>query len=327
LIVAVLLVAGCVGWLGGTYKQDQNVLITKLNPEGLTVWTRLIDTGKYDYALDFIETTDGGFIVVGGMSRIVCGYFHPPSPDTPRLTRLSSTGKVLWERDYDKRINAVVQNRDGSFSAVTDHGVILDLDANGVVKNEHNPEIRRIGSDEWERIDTFAALKNGGFLLAGQTIAKIDQKGNLSWQLLNETTFHNAFSIAEMKNQRGYLVLIYSESRGHAIIQLDLNGSIVRTTPSGNFDENSKPVIQQTDDGYSILSKNIWSPEYSSYSDQNCVAVHLDNEGKKINITNLTDAVSVRTACDGRSIATSDGGYAVMSPIEKQYPCSEISQD
>jgi hypothetical protein len=360
-MVAVLLAAGCIGWLGGKYNHDQNVLITKMNPEGIVVWTKLIDTGKYDYALDFIETSDGGFIVVGGTSRIVCGNFNPPSPETPRLTRLSSSGDILWERDYDMRINAVIQNRDGSFAAVSDRGVILDLDPNGTVVNERIPGIHREGNNEWEYINTFTGLKDGGYLLAGQTIGKIDPLGNISWQQSDNQSIDTAFSIAEMKDKQGYLVLVFyyegAEVPGAEVLHLDLDGSIIRANHISGFGYPPKPSIHQTSEGFSIVLNK---PFMAYHFDRNGILtdnVTLNNvtidmgnivvpseDGGFSDIANIgpgdltkvtklnpdgTIAWVKTSKCSekgcpklfGDILTTQDGGYAMMSPIEKQNAC------
>ena len=285
-MVAVLMAAGCVGWDGGKYTHDQDILITKLNPDGIIVWTKLIDTGKYDYAQDFFQTSDGGFIIVGGKGEIVCdGY---PSSYIPHITRLSSNGDVLWERDYSTRINAVVQNRDGSFSALSDQGILL-LDSNGTLMNKQIAGVPGKGNTEWKFFNRFIGLKNGGYLLAGESIGKIDPQGNLSWQQSDNMTFDRSFTIAEMKNQQGYFVVVYGNPLGSVVLQLDQNGSIIRTVPLGNFDQSWNPVIQQTNEGYTIMSTNSVCPEHSSLCYNNFIAIHLDNEGKKIDSVPLSD--------------------------------------
>jgi hypothetical protein len=283
-IVAVLLVAGCAGWTGGKYIHDQNILITKLNPDGIIVWTKLIDTGKYDYAQDFIQTSDGGFIVVGGTASIVCDGYPPASSYISHLTRLSGTGDVLWERDYSTRTSAAIQNRDGSISAVSDSGNFLPLDSNGTILKEFNPGISQYPKGRWEHNTSFVGLKDGTYLILGNTIIKSDLQGNLSWQRLN-ATFGKIFTIAEMKNQQGYLVVVYG-----AILHLDQNGSIVSTVPMNNFDQSLNPVIQETNIGYTILSINTTCPESC---DGNYIAIHLDNEGKKIDNVPLSDTRNI----------------------------------
>lgn len=119
-ITALLLVAGCVGWLGGKYIRDQDVEIIKLNPNGLIVWKKVIDTGNYDHALDFKETADGGFVIVGGKTQTRCdGWPRNSYPAVSTMTRLSRTGEILWEREYSSKIVSVIQYDDGSFSAMS----------------------------------------------------------------------------------------------------------------------------------------------------------------------------------------------------------------
>jgi len=309
LLVAMLLVAGCVGWLGGRYAYDQDVRISKMNSEGLAVWTKLIDSGNYDYALDFIQTSDGGFLILGGNSTIKCNKFPPPYPEKPLLTKISGTGNLVWQRDYDMRISDVVQNRNGGFTAVSNTGILLNLDSDGNVVDTHNPGLTGYAGINGGHIDTISALENGGFILAGDTIAKTDVQGNISWQQLNQTTLYQSFSAIEMKNHEGYLVMVHENSLGSAVLQLDQNGSLVRTVPLQNFAFLSKPLI--TDNGYSILSIRTICPEHSTLCDSYYSTAHLDNEGKLIGIVNLTQVGSQTI------LPLNDGGfvsYELMSP-------------
>jgi hypothetical protein len=313
LMIVMLLMAGCVGWLGGSYIRDQDVLITKLNPDGLTEWKTLIDTADYDHALDFIQTSDGGFVIIGGKTQLRCnGWPRNSDPSISTMTRISNTGDILWVRNYSSKIISVIQNKDESFSAISEYGTIVQMSSDGTVVNEIHPDIRNNGIEDRERIDTFTALENGGFLLAGETLVKIDPTGNVSWQQLNDTILSRTYAVTEMKNQQGYLTVIRGEEPlGPSALELDQNGSIVRTIRMENFAEFPLPIIQQTDSGYTILSINAFCPEHSSSCDQIYGAIHLDNSGNKIDSVNLTGADSVTVLPSGDGSFTS---YAVISP-------------
>jgi hypothetical protein len=357
-MVAVLLAAGCGGWNGGRYERDQDILITKMNPEGVIVWTKMIDTGKYDFAMDFTQTSDGGFVIVGGTTKMAC-LNYPQAPETPSLTRLSNTGEILWERDFSTQIMTVMQNADGSFSVISNRGIILQLDSNGTILDEQSPKIRQELNGEWVHFNTFTGMKDGGYLLAGQSIVKVDPEGNLSWQQSDNLTLKRAFSIAELNDAQGYLVLVFDD-KGAEVLHLDQNGSIIRANVINTFDFHPKPDIHQTSDGYSLVL-HAYNPPFMAYHfDRNGILkdnVTLNNvtidmgntvlpsdDGGFIDIANIepgdltkvtklnpngTISWTKTSKCSdkkcptlyGDVMRTSDGGFAIMSAIEKQHTC------
>lgn len=300
IIIILLLTAGCVTWDGGRNEFDQDLRIEKLDPDGLVIWTKEINSGGYDYALDFIETNDGGFLIVGGTSKIRCGSYPPPSPQTPRLTRLSASGNLVWERDYVEPIKAVAKNPDGSFSAVTDAGLILNIDAGGNVTGKHDPKIPADSYQSWYDIDSILPLQNGGYLIAGRTIAGIDPSGNLSWHQLNDTVLGETYALAEMKDTKGYLAVIFNmRALSMEILHLDRNGTILNETLIDSFTTPPPyPIIQKKSDGYAILGED-WQ--------KGPVLYHLNEDGLVIRKEILANASRI----SGSPVVLSDDGTVI----------------
>jgi hypothetical protein len=360
ILIGVLLAAGCVGWLGGKYERDQDVLISKLNPDGIVVWTKLIDTGNYDHALDFIQTSDGGFLIVGGNSRTACDNWpRNLNPEIPRLTRLSSNGNILWEQEYKREklptyLKTVIQNPDNRFDGVLDNGMIARFDENGNLLNLQGSGIYD-SSGNFDIIQTFIQTNDGGFLLAGSTIAKLDNEGNLSWQQLHDIVIDGTDAIAEIKNNEDYLALVHDHSSlQNAILYLDKNGRISKKTFIGFLGSPSKSVLQKTNNGYTILLQDRCPLVYHlnkegiildnltlinaskmtiSLDDGSLISLDLPSPGHLVKETRMNPDGTIiwekSNQCSdkgcpnlrGDVIRTSDGGFAIMTAIEKQHSC------
>jgi len=351
-LVATVLSAGCGGWNGGRYVRDQDVRITKLNSDGVMEWTNVIDSGNYDFGLDFTQTPDGGFVVVGGTTKLAC-LNYPAAPDTPRLTKMSATGEALWTRDYPVHIVEVIPNRGGSISAVSDAGTILQLDSNGSVINEYDPEISLSASGIWKYNRSFAGLEDGVYLFPGPAIVRVNNPENLSWLKINRSAIDRIVSVAEISNTGGYLALV-NDNAGAEILQLDSDGNVILANPVSLFYYTPKPKIYSTIHGFSIVldifgsfrgyvfDQNGTMTNNISISTRDAVIPSEDGGFTSIGITDPGDRITKvkympdgmiasenTTLCSAKGcpklygdiIHTSDGGYAIMSTVEKQTRC------
>lgn len=110
---------------------------------------------------------------------------------------------------------------------------------------------------------------------------------------MNGTILHRAYAITETKGHDGYLIVVRGvEPLGPAMLELDLDGNLIRNIRLGQFSESPPPVIQKTDNGYTVLLINAWCPEHASYCDQVYGAVYLDNNGRMLDSVNMTGATS-----------------------------------
>jgi len=351
LVIGSLLTAGCGGWNGGRIQRDQDIRITKLDPDGVMEWTTLIDTGNYDFGLDFTQTPDGGIVVIGGTTKLACQNF-PQAPEIPRLTRLSVTGETLWTREYPVHIVEVIPNRDGNISAISDTGMILQLDTTGTVIQEYDPGISRNPTGIWEYNYSYTGFVEGNYLLRGSVI-KVNNYQNFSWVRMNGTTINRIFSIIEIPDSKGYLLLVIDET-GAEILRSDTGGNILGAEPVPLFSNTPRPVFYQTSEGFAIvldqfglfrgyqldragmLKNNITFSSRDAIvpsDDGGFIDIGIADPGDRVTKTNYysngTIATEKTSRCSAKGcpilygdiIQTSDGGYAIMSPIQKEKDC------
>ena len=131
-ILAVLLLlllavsAGCIG--GPDSVADRDIVVLKLNADGVAQWTRTIDTGQDDGAEDLVELPDGGFAIAAQNGS------DPRYPARPRFVRLAADGAILWDRfvtDGQDIARAVVPAGDGGTAVLTGNGTVVRFDNAG----------------------------------------------------------------------------------------------------------------------------------------------------------------------------------------------------
>ena len=77
--------------------EDYNVMLTKIDTEGNTIWTRSIGDTTSEYAHHFIQTDDGSYIIVGEVRYNTFGLWR--NPDV-LVIKTNSTGEVIWRMVY-----------------------------------------------------------------------------------------------------------------------------------------------------------------------------------------------------------------------------------
>ncbi len=157
-----LLMVLSVGCIGADYVANRDIVVIRLDPDGTTAWTRVIDTGYDDSARDLVETPDGELVIAGGRISQRIGL---PSP---RLVRLSPEGTVIWDRvpgNESGELTAVTLAPDGDYAAVSHDGRIWRIDTNGNVRWSRGTGLEQV----WSVITT----NDAGFIVAGEESGRI----------------------------------------------------------------------------------------------------------------------------------------------------------
>lgn len=309
-MVAVLLASGCLDIEGQHILHDQDIQISKIDQNGSILWMKLFDSGKQDFVEDIVQTTDGGVVIAGAIKTARCGEGGISDYDygSPRLTKISGDGEILWERDYPENnegLVSVIQNPDGSYDTVTNYGNILSVDSEGNLIKKYSSVIHT-PFDTRQPVSTFIKTEDSGFVLAGESVTKIDSTGNLSWQRTYQNKFHGstgAISIREIQEHHKYLVLVPP----FAIIQLDQNGSVMNEIILPMFRASQRPRIQQVPDGYSIIVHHNFLVS-NAYEKNEPVAIQINKSGYAIHNFTLVNASSI-------VFPESDGGFVSFKNV------------
>jgi len=247
----------------GQYFNDAWIL--KLDGSGNVQWQRCLGGTKDDRAYEVIETSDGGYIMVGQTTSLdgdVIG-FHGQAQSESRdiwVVKLDSTGNLLWQRclggtDTDFG-TAVVESQEGGYlvsgytrsidgDVVGNHsdwsdGWIVKLDISGNVQWQ-----KCLGGSGKEGINSIQQTSDGGYISAGYTGGSFD--GDVSGWHYDESG-------------EG----LYDDAW---IVKLDMNGGIQWQNCLGGIMQESANSIRQTDDGgfaiagYTNSMDGAWSYE------------------------------------------------------------------
>ena len=171
-----------------------------------------IGTSKNEYGTGLVQTSDGGYVVVG--RREINGASY-----NVYLFKTDSNRKIVWEKDFGgagyQEANAIRQTTDGGYvivgnstdaeSGFNDVYVIkTDSDGNSIWEKKISSPSKRSGQDILQTTDN-------GFIIAGTSnnpgntgnsdallLLKIDFQGNLLWEkTLGSSASDGGFTISE----------------------------------------------------------------------------------------------------------------------------------
>jgi hypothetical protein len=173
-----------VGYTSDLGPGGTDFFMTRMNPNGDTLWTRIYAGTGFEDGRSVEQTSDGGFIVCGYSSNIPTGF---------RLIKTDAAGDTLWTRVMSGSGFTVRQTSDGGYIATggTISGgwdlylVRLDNAGNVSWANQYGGNYLEVGYDVRQTAD-------GGFIAIGVTesfgagdrdiyIVKTDAAGVLQW--------------------------------------------------------------------------------------------------------------------------------------------------
>jgi hypothetical protein len=234
----------------GQYFEDAWIL--KLDGSGNVQWQRCLGGTNYDRAYEVIETSDGGYMMVGSTYSVdgdVIGFHGQAQSERPDIwvVKLDSTGDLVWQRclggtESDSG-QAVVESQEGGYlvsgytrsidgDVVGNHSVLGDawivkLDISGNVEWQNC-----MGGSGSEGSNSIRQTSDGGYISAGSTGGSFD--GDVSGWHYEESV-------------EGY----YADGW---IVKLDMNGGIQWQNCLGGIMDESANSIRQTDDGGFVIA-------------------------------------------------------------------------
>lgn len=167
--------------------------LIKTDGDGAVQWTRMYGGSGYDWARAVRQTSDGGYIVIGGTESSGNGLADI------WIFKTSNIGIISWQRtvgsaDGDSG-NDIIQTSDGGYIATgfqtgdlntNENACLVKLDGSGSVQWIHTYSV----GDNNDHGYSVAQTTDGGYLLAGDNdnlivigalLIKTDASGNVQW--------------------------------------------------------------------------------------------------------------------------------------------------
>ncbi len=266
-------------------------------------WNQIYRGTAPAYAQSVIQTTDGGYAIVG-----YTGTFSEPLEIDALLIKTDAEGSQLWNQTYGETIvdfaYSVVQTSPDGGYAVAGHNTngawLIKTDAEGNHLWNQTYGESDFDFDEYAR--SVVQTTDGGYALAGYTwhwaettgydiwLVKTDAEGNHLW---NQTYGRDH----DMEECYGVIQTTdggYALAGNYLLIKTDAEGNHLWNNTYGTY---TYSVIQTTDGGYALAG---------GYGD--AVLIKTDVEGnhlwtQKFGGPNSDEVYSV--------VQTSDGAYVV----------------
>jgi hypothetical protein len=265
-------VAGWTSSFVAGYYYD--IYVVKLDSAGNVLWTKTIGGSYNDWANSIIQSSDGGYVVVGSTSSFGAGI------GDIYVVKLDSAGNVLWTKTIggssDDFASSIIQSSDGgyvvagetySFGAGWDIYVVK-LDSAGNVL-----WTKTIGGSYNDWANSIIQSSDGGYVVAGETesfgagvtdiyVVKLDSAGNVLWtKTIGGSSDDFASSIIQ-SSDGGYVVAgaTLSFVAGYYydiyVVKLDSAGNVLWTkTIGGSSDDFASSIIQSSDGGYVVAGE------------------------------------------------------------------------
>jgi hypothetical protein len=279
-IMLALLLAGTLSpaFYGVTFTMDQASLIDLVEGmgkgESLAQWNKTYGGPDYDWAESVIQTSDGGYALVGCTRSFGAGSYDF------WLIKTDANGDMEWNKTYGGTnmdvAESIIQTSDGGYALAGRTGPrnyydfwFVKTDADGNM--EWN---KTFGGTSDDMAHSLIQTVDGGYALAGYTgsfgagesdfwLIKTDANGNVQWNKTYGYEFlaEMAYSVIQ-SNDGGYVMAgVISEypnwdSAYFWLVKTDMNGNMEWERDYGDGSPHpwyiANSVVQTSDGGYAL---------------------------------------------------------------------------
>lgn len=304
---------------------DYDMYLVKTNAAGDLLWEKTYGGYGYDEGHSVQQTTDGGFILLGGRENTTSGFGYY---DYMYLVKTNATGDTLWQNtiggDFGITYGYSVQQ-------TADEGYILlgSVDDSNIGKGIYLLKTNSTGDRLWHNVFGGAhatgysvqQTSDGGYILLGEAkksgsdyyndmyLVKTNALGGLTWERRFSGGKDNTGYSVQQTSDGGYILLgetTRPDNQGRImyVVKTDATGNKMWENKIGGlFPESSGYSVQQTPDGGYILLGEVWS---------NLVKMYL----VKINASGVPQWEKHIGGTDfeiGQSVQqTTDGGFILL---------------
>ena len=273
-----------VGSTGTTPNMD--LLLIKIDSKGNVLWEKTIDTGYSEVCYDFIVTTSGDILIVGGIDITWYGGHN-------LVVKTDSEGNLLWAKTYvgseaKEYLYGVDEAAEGGYIIT---GTFL---ANGesyvwLIRTTVDGEVI------WDKKFNRNGMGNGvsvqqtidnGFIIGAESldiahrlwVLKTDDQGNLVWNKTYGVIRGTYISSVKQTSDNGFIICGYIDQRlfmtNGLLIKIDGEGNKEWSRTYGGFGGDAFFSVEQTTDSGYILGG------HSGFYNGNLWLVKTDENGR-----------------------------------------------
>ena len=312
---------------GGYILGGSGLHLVKINSAGVFQWDRYYGGPGGEWANAIKQTSDGGYIVVGGTNSNggdVSGYhqgsdFYGSTADI-WIIKLNSAGNLQWQKcvgtSYRDFAYDVIQTNDNGYLIAGKSDTLRDsvvlVGQIPVIHKVRDQQARLVklssnGTLQWEKL-------YGGF--NGDETAYSVQKVSGGGYAFAGYTSSNDAPVTNHLGPTGHLFNTFNPFKEDYydgwVVRVDDNGNIIWNKCIGGTTYDQLKSIKQTADGGFIVSGSTTSitpaPFTTNHGLEDCLVTKLTSNGtiswtKLFGAGNFEDASSV--------VQTADGGYTI----------------
>ena len=254
---------------------NYDFLLVKVNASGAVQWNQTYGGTDYDYAYSVIQTSDGGYAMVGETNSSGAGG------SDFWLIKTDTTGNMQWNKTYggtgaDTGV-AVVQNSDGGYALA---GRTSSFGAGGndiwLIKTDATGNMlwnKTYGGPGTEQGNAMVQTSDGGYAIFSPTtsfstgggqdvwLVKTDSMGNMLWNKTyggpgNETAVYLIQTSDGGYALTGTTTSFGAGGRDVLLIKTDASGNtMLNRTYGGTNNDDGYSMIETSDGGYMIVGQ------------------------------------------------------------------------
>ena len=301
-------------------------------------WEKTFDRSDFDYGYSVQQTTDGGYIIVGGSDSFKTGQYNVTTD--VYLIKTNDKGNRQWEKIFKSGDSSYGK----SVQQTTDGGYIITGYASSISAGDNNfylVKTDNTGNKQWEK--TFSGegssvqqTDDGGYIMTGShhysldvALIKTDDKGNKQWEKTFGGPDQDDGDSVQQTTDGGYIIAANTykimttppDSDVYLIKTDDMGNKQWEKTFSDGWSE-AREVRQTTDGGYIITG---WTESFRA-GDNSWDVYLLKTDDKGNHQWEKTFGGSEKD--QGRSVQqTTDGGYIITGRTRSRTDEGVLDED
>ena len=314
-IIILVLITNIIPSISGNFKEGNDLSTnlsqhpTLLNDGPEEQWNVTFGGDDYDVFFSIQETTDGGFIAIGGRDANAWDI-----GGDCWLVKTDANGNMQWNRTFGgsntDNGHGILQTLDGGFiiSAITESYGAGSADAWVIRTDADGNELwnKTYGGPSYDLAEkTIPQTPDEGFLIVGNTLSfgtggsrdgwliKIDADGNELWNKTYGTQDSEHFWEVHITSDGGYVMIGYVEDsatheRNAWVVKTDANGDQQWEKSYGPAHQGLS-IQQTTDNGYILLAEvkdtvfggylNAWMVKINEDGDEEWTKLFITPQG------------------------------------------------